>query len=52
MLERDYDRVFAESISEQIDGFGEYRFPESHAASFFLLVHANDWCAGTSWPCF
>jgi error-prone DNA polymerase len=43
MLERGYDRAFADSIFEQIKGFGEYGFPESHAASFALIVYASSW---------
>ncbi len=43
MLERGYDREFAEAIFAQIQGFGEYGFPESHAASFALLVYASAW---------
>ncbi|MGI4813589.1 MAG: error-prone DNA polymerase [Janthinobacterium lividum] len=43
MLERDYDRAFAEGIFEQIKGFGEYGFPESHAAGFALLVYVSSW---------
>jgi error-prone DNA polymerase len=43
MLERGYDREFAESIFAQIQGFGEYGFPESHSASFALLVYASAW---------
>ena len=43
MLERGYSRSFAEQIYEQIRGFGEYGFPESHAASFALLVWASAW---------
>ena len=43
MLERGYTREFAESIFSQILGFGEYGFPESHAASFALLVYASAW---------
>jgi error-prone DNA polymerase len=34
---------FAERIAQQIQGFGEYGFPESHAASFALLVYASAW---------
>src|SRR5437588_4983915 len=41
MIERGYDRVFAEHCFGQIEGFGEYGFPESHAASFALLVYAS-----------
>ncbi|BBE09189.1 DNA polymerase III, alpha subunit [Mycoavidus cysteinexigens] len=43
MIARGYDRPFAEAIFAQIQGFGEYGFPESHAASFALLVYASAW---------
>ena len=43
MLERGYAREFAEQIYQQILGFGEYGFPESHAASFALLVYVSSW---------
>jgi error-prone DNA polymerase len=43
MVTRGYDRAFAESIFAQIRGFGEYGFPESHAASFALLVYVSAW---------
>ena len=43
MQERGYERSFAEAIFEQIKGFGEYGFPESHAASFALLVYTSSW---------
>ncbi len=43
MRERGYEQSFAEAIFEQIKGFGEYGFPESHAASFALLVYASSW---------
>lgn len=43
MLERGYTLEFAESIFAQIQGFGEYGFPESHAASFALLAYASAW---------
>jgi error-prone DNA polymerase len=43
MLERGYRREFAESIYRQILGFGEYGFPESHSASFALLVYVSAW---------
>jgi len=43
MLERGHDREFAERIFEQIKGFGDYGFPESHAASFALLVYVSAW---------
>lgn len=38
-----YPREFAERCFAQIEGFGEYGFPESHAASFALLVYASCW---------
>ena len=41
MTARGYDREFAEHCFGQIEGFGEYGFPESHAASFALLVYAS-----------
>jgi error-prone DNA polymerase len=43
MLERGYELSFAEAIFSQIQGFGEYGFPESHAASFALLAYASSW---------
>jgi error-prone DNA polymerase len=43
MLERGYNETFAEQIFQQIRGFGEYGFPESHAASFALLVYVSAW---------
>jgi error-prone DNA polymerase len=43
MLERGYELAFAEAIFSQIEGFGEYGFPESHAASFALLAYASAW---------
>ncbi|MEJ8566783.1 error-prone DNA polymerase [Elongatibacter sediminis] len=43
MLERGYSTEFAEQIFNQIKGFGEYGFPESHAASFALLVYVSAW---------
>ncbi|WP_454748041.1 error-prone DNA polymerase [Ciceribacter selenitireducens] len=43
MLQRDYTLEFAERCFSQIEGFGEYGFPESHAASFALLVYASAW---------
>ena len=41
MTSRGYEKAFAEAIFEQIKGFSEYGFPESHAASFALLVYAS-----------
>ncbi|HEX7769975.1 MAG TPA: error-prone DNA polymerase, partial [Dokdonella sp.] len=38
-----YSRAFAERIYRQIQGFGEYGFPESHAYSFALLAYASSW---------
>jgi error-prone DNA polymerase len=43
MVARNYPREFAERCFSQIEGFGEYGFPESHAASFALLVYASAW---------
>jgi error-prone DNA polymerase len=43
MLANGYERDFAERCFQQIEGFGEYGFPESHAASFALLVYASAW---------
>jgi error-prone DNA polymerase len=43
MLANGYERAFAERCFQQIEGFGEYGFPESHAASFALLVYASAW---------
>ena len=43
MLERGYQQEFAERVFKQISGFGEYGFPESHAASFALLVYVSAW---------
>jgi error-prone DNA polymerase len=43
MTARGYEKSFAEAIFEQIKGFSEYGFPESHAASFALLVYASCW---------
>ncbi len=43
MLARGHDQDFAERVFRQIQGFGEYGFPESHAASFALLVYISSW---------
>ncbi len=43
MRERGYREEFARQIFQQIQGFGEYGFPESHAASFALLVYVSAW---------
>ncbi|HEV8443988.1 MAG TPA: OB-fold nucleic acid binding domain-containing protein, partial [Steroidobacteraceae bacterium] len=43
MSARGYDESFAHQIFSQIQGFGEYGFPESHAASFALLVYSSAW---------
>lgn len=43
MTDNGYSREFAESIYNQIQGFGEYGFPESHAASFALLTYFSSW---------
>jgi error-prone DNA polymerase len=49
MVERGYDREFAERCFRQIEGFGEYGFPESHAASFALIVYVSAWLK-CHWP--
>ena len=43
MRERGYEEGFARQIFRQIEGFGEYGFPESHSASFALLVYVSSW---------
>jgi error-prone DNA polymerase len=43
MRERGYADEFAEALYRQIEGFGDYGFPESHAASFALLVYVSAW---------
>ncbi|MBT3171244.1 MAG: error-prone DNA polymerase [Rhodospirillaceae bacterium] len=43
MVERGYEEDFAERCFRQIEGFGDYGFPESHAASFALLVYVSAW---------
>jgi error-prone DNA polymerase len=43
MIARGYDPAFARACFDQIKGFGEYGFPESHAASFALLVYVSSW---------
>lgn len=43
MVEKGYELDYAERIFKQIQGFGEYGFPESHAASFALLVYVSAW---------
>ena len=43
MVEKGYERDYAERIFKQIEGFGEYGFPESHAAGFALLAYVSSW---------
>ncbi|WP_353683106.1 OB-fold nucleic acid binding domain-containing protein [Mesorhizobium sp.] len=43
MVDRGYDRSFAEKTFSQLEGFGSYGFPESHAASFALIAYASAW---------
>ena len=52
MVTRGYKPDFAEAIFRQIEGFGEYGFPESHAASFALLVYASAWIKRHEPACF
>lgn len=43
MLARGYQREFAEQVFNQVKGFGDYGFPESHSASFALLAYVSAW---------
>jgi error-prone DNA polymerase len=43
MVSRGYEREFAEKTFKQLEGFGSYGFPESHAASFALIAYASSW---------
>ena len=43
MVTRGYDATFAERTFKQIEGFGSYGFPESHAASFAIIAYASSW---------
>ncbi len=43
MVEKGYEREFAERTFSQLEGFGSYGFPESHAASFALVAYASAW---------
>ena len=52
MLQNGYTPEFAERLFKQIEGFGEYGFPESHAASFALLVYASCWLKWHEPACF
>ncbi|MDM0016704.1 error-prone DNA polymerase [Variovorax saccharolyticus] len=52
MVGRGYQRSFAEAIFKQILGFGDYGFPESHAASFALLVCVSAWLKRHEPACF
>ncbi|MDQ6882019.1 MAG: error-prone DNA polymerase, partial [Pseudomonadota bacterium] len=52
MVDRGYEREFAHNIFKQIEGFGEYGFPESHAASFALLAYSSSWMKRHEPGCF
>ncbi len=52
MVHRGYERPFAEAIFKQVLGFGDYGFPESHAASFALLVCVSAWLKYHEPACF
>lgn len=52
MVERGYPPDFAEAIFKQMEGFGEYGFPESHAASFALLVYISSYLKWHEPACF
>ncbi|WP_348240306.1 hypothetical protein, partial [Salmonella enterica] len=43
MKAKGYSDEFAAQIYKQIEGFGEYGFPESHSASFALLTYKSSW---------
>lgn len=43
MMKNGYDKAYAERVFKQLEGFGSYGFPESHAASFALLVYVSCW---------
>jgi error-prone DNA polymerase len=43
MMERGYEKEYAQRVFRQLEGFGSYGFPESHAASFALLVYVSAW---------
>jgi error-prone DNA polymerase len=43
MMDRGYDEEFARKTFTQLEGFGSYGFPESHAASFALIAYASSW---------
>lgn len=43
MIDRGYDAAYAQELFDRIKGFGSYGFPESHAASFALVVYATCW---------
>ena len=43
MVARGYEQAFAEKTFSQLEGFGSYGFPESHAASFALIAYASSW---------
>jgi error-prone DNA polymerase len=43
MIDNGYDQEFAERTFRQLEGFGSYGFPESHAASFALIAYASSW---------
>ncbi len=52
MVSNGYDQTFAENIFRQIEGFGEYGFPESHAASFALITYVSCWLKWHEPACF
>ena len=52
MLARGYAEEFARAVFRQIHGFGEYGFPESHAASFALLAYVSSWLKRYDPACF
>jgi error-prone DNA polymerase len=52
MLKNGYTQAYADALFAQIEGFGEYGFPESHAASFAMLVYVSCWLKCHEPACF
>jgi DNA polymerase III alpha subunit len=46
MVANGYEQEFAEKTFKQLERFGSYGFPESHAASFALIAYASSWLKG------
>ncbi len=52
MLKNGYTQEYADTVFKQIEGFGEYGFPESHAASFALITYVSCWLKHHEPACF